>query len=76
VERGYVELKEKKFHPTELGRFVIHLLLKNFDKIFDVGLYFRNGKTFKALKDGYMEFQCPALSTILIYSVTLQVWLE
>lgn len=36
VDRAYVELTEKKFHPTELGRIVSDLLIKNFPKIFEV----------------------------------------
>jgi len=52
VERGYVELKEKKFHPTELGRFVIHLLLKNFDKIFDVGFTSEMEKHLDEVEEG------------------------
>lgn len=56
VERGYVELKEKKFHPTELGRFVIHLLLKNFDKIFDVGFTSEMEKHLDEVEEGKIEW--------------------
>lgn len=36
VDRDYVALAEKKFKPTELGRIVNDLLVKNFPKIFEV----------------------------------------
>lgn len=36
-ERGYVVLKDRKFHPTELGRLVSELLVANFPGIMDVG---------------------------------------
>ncbi|MDR2870073.1 MAG: type I DNA topoisomerase [Deferribacteraceae bacterium] len=36
VERTYVEIKDKRMHPTELGRTVNKLLIQNFPKIFDV----------------------------------------
>ncbi|RME85787.1 MAG: type I DNA topoisomerase [Caldilineae bacterium] len=35
-ERGYVERKEKRLLPTELGRVVNDLLVKHFDRYFDV----------------------------------------
>lgn len=36
VDREYVEIKEKRIFPTELGRIVIRLLVQNFPNIFDV----------------------------------------
>lgn len=36
VDRKYVELKEKKFHPTELGMAVNDLLVKHFPSVLDV----------------------------------------
>ncbi|MBC8137549.1 MAG: type I DNA topoisomerase [Fibrella sp.] len=36
-DRGYVELKEKRFYPTDLGFAVTDYLVKNFEKIMDVG---------------------------------------
>ncbi|HEY3411519.1 MAG TPA: type I DNA topoisomerase [Armatimonadota bacterium] len=35
-DRGYVELREKRFYPTELGFAVNDLLVKHFPKIVDV----------------------------------------
>ncbi len=37
LERGYVELKDRKFHPTSLGLLVSELLVENFPAIMDVG---------------------------------------
>ena len=36
-DRGYVELQEKKFVPTELGFAVTDLLVKHFPEILDIG---------------------------------------
>jgi DNA topoisomerase-1 len=35
-DRGYVELKEKRFHPTELGAIVNDQLVKHFPQVLDV----------------------------------------
>jgi DNA topoisomerase-1 len=35
-ERGYVELKDRRFHATELGMMVTDLLVKHFPKIMDL----------------------------------------
>ncbi len=35
IDRNYVELKQKKFFPSELGRLVNRLLVSNFSKVFD-----------------------------------------
>ena len=36
VERKYVEIKEKKFYPTDLGHAVNKFLVSNFDALFNV----------------------------------------
>ncbi|MCC6444562.1 MAG: type I DNA topoisomerase [Armatimonadetes bacterium] len=36
LERGYVEMADKKFHPTELGFVVTDMLVKHFPNIMDV----------------------------------------
>jgi DNA topoisomerase-1 len=36
LERKYVEIKEKKFYPTDLGHAVNKFLVANFDKLFNV----------------------------------------
>jgi len=35
-ERGYVEVKERRFHATELGMIVTDLLVEHFPKVLDV----------------------------------------
>jgi DNA topoisomerase-1 len=35
-ERNYVELKERKFYPTELGLLITELLVKNFPRILNI----------------------------------------
>jgi len=35
IDRGYSEMLEKRFKPTELGRVVCSLLIANFDKFFE-----------------------------------------
>jgi DNA topoisomerase-1 len=37
TDREYVELKQKKFHPTPLGDTVAHVLARLFPDLFDVG---------------------------------------
>src|SRR5690606_18617313 len=36
VRRGYVELKDRRFHPTELGTVVVDLLKEHFPQVIDV----------------------------------------
>ncbi len=36
TDRQYVEIKEKRMYPTELGRIVSKLLVQNFPRIFDL----------------------------------------
>ena len=36
LKRSYVELKEKRFHPTDLGKTVNHILVTHFAGIFNV----------------------------------------
>ncbi|PLX44396.1 MAG: type I DNA topoisomerase [Deltaproteobacteria bacterium] len=36
-DKGYVEMSERKFVPTDLGALVCELLVKNFPDVFDVG---------------------------------------
>jgi DNA topoisomerase-1 len=36
LERNYVEIKSKYFHPTELGRLVNKVLIANFPNVFDI----------------------------------------
>jgi DNA topoisomerase-1 len=43
-DRGYVELKEKRFYPTDLGFVVTEMLVKHFPRILDVAVHVRNGR--------------------------------
>lgn len=52
VDRQYVELLEKKFHPTELGRIVNDLLVKNFPKIFEVKFTANMEKELDLIEEG------------------------
>lgn len=36
VRRNYVELKERRFHPTQLGNIVVDLLKEHFPQVIDV----------------------------------------
>ncbi len=36
TDRGYVDLEQKRFHPTDLGEVVVKLLVRIFPNIFDV----------------------------------------
>jgi len=55
-ERGYVELKEKRFYPTELGRFVVKLLIDNFDQIFEVGFTAEMEKKLDEIEEGKLDW--------------------
>jgi len=51
-DRGYVELREKRFHPTELGLAVNDLLVKHFPKIVDVGFTARVEENLDHVEEG------------------------
>lgn len=51
-DRGYVELKEKKFFPTDLGCAVNDLLVKHFPRIVDVGFTSRMEDNLDHIEDG------------------------
>ena len=50
--RSYVELLERRFHPTELGFVVNDLLVKHFDRIFEVGFTARMEKNLDLIASG------------------------
>lgn len=52
IDRKYVELKEKKFYPTELGRIVNNLLTSNFPKIFEVKFTAEMEKDLDLIEEG------------------------
>lgn len=57
VERQYTELIEKKFHPTELGRIVNHILITSFPKIFEVKFTAGMEKDLDLIEDGKENWQ-------------------
>ena len=54
--RSYVELLERRFHPTELGFVVNDLLVKHFDRIFEVGFTARMEKNLDLIASGEREW--------------------
>lgn len=52
VDRDYVELDQKRFHPTELGRIVNEILVTNFPKIFEVEFTANMEKDLDLIEDG------------------------
>jgi DNA topoisomerase-1 len=54
--RSYVELLERRFHPTELGFVVNDLLVKHFDRIFEVGFTARMEKNLDLIASGDREW--------------------
>jgi DNA topoisomerase-1 len=54
--RGYVELRERRFFPTELGFVVNDLLVKHFDRIFEVGFTARMEANLDLIASGEREW--------------------
>jgi DNA topoisomerase-1 len=52
IDRGYAELKERKFYPTELGFTTNDLLVANFPEILDVGFTVDMEKKLDGVGDG------------------------
>lgn len=57
VDRGYVEVKERRFYPTELGRIVNKLLTTNFPKIFDVKFTAEMEKDLDQVEKGEIDWK-------------------
>jgi DNA topoisomerase-1 len=57
VDRRYVERRERRFHPTELGELVNHLLVKAFPDIMDVGFTAEMEGKLDEIEDGRQEWQ-------------------
>ncbi len=57
LERGYVERKEKKFHPTEIGRVVSDLLVEHFPKIVDYQFTARMEEELDEIAEGKLKWQ-------------------
>ncbi|RMH11572.1 MAG: type I DNA topoisomerase [Gemmatimonadetes bacterium] len=56
-DRGYVELEDRRFHPTALGDTVSKLLVKVFPDIFDVEFTSRMEDELDQVEEGEMEWR-------------------
>jgi DNA topoisomerase I len=57
VDRGYVELDQRRFHPTDLGEVVSKLLVRILPKIFDVDFTSRMESELDRVEDGEVEWR-------------------
>ncbi|MDR0453178.1 MAG: type I DNA topoisomerase [Deferribacteraceae bacterium] len=84
TDRQYVEILEKRMHPTELGRIVAKLLVQNFPRIFDMKFTalmeeeldkIESGDTkwLKTLNDFYKDFSGELQTATKKLSVDLRI---
>lgn len=57
IERGYVEKKEKKFYPTEVGLVVNDLLVEHFPKIVDYEFTANMEQKLDQIAEGELKWQ-------------------
>ncbi len=57
VDRGYVELEQRRFHPTDLGEVVSKLLVRVLPNIFDVEFTSRMEGELDRVEDGEVEWR-------------------
>jgi len=57
VDRGYVELDQRRFMPTDLGEVVSKLLVRIFPNIFDVEFTSRMENELDRVEDGQVEWR-------------------
>ncbi len=57
VDRGYVELDQKRFTPTDLGEVVAKLLVRIFPRIFDVEFTSRMENELDRVEEGEVEWR-------------------
>ena len=57
IDRGYVELEERRFHPTDLGEVVAKLLVRLFPDLFDVEFTSRMETELDRVEDGEVEWR-------------------
>ena len=57
IDRGYVELEERRFHPTDLGEVVSKLLVRLFPDLFDVEFTSRMETELDRVEDGEVEWR-------------------
>ncbi len=56
-DRGYVELRDKRFYPTELGELVTELLKKSFPEILDVSFTAGMEASLDKVEEGEQDWQ-------------------
>ncbi len=57
IDRGYVELEQRRFHPTDLGEVVAKLLVRIFPRLFDVEFTSRMENELDRVEDGEVEWR-------------------
>ncbi|NJD17894.1 MAG: type I DNA topoisomerase, partial [Gemmatimonadetes bacterium] len=57
VDRGYVDVEQKRFHPTELGEVVAKLLVRIFPDLFDVAFTSRMETALDRVEEGEVEWR-------------------
>ncbi|SVC28211.1 uncharacterized protein METZ01_LOCUS281065, partial [marine metagenome] len=57
VDRGYVELEQRRFHPTDLGEVVSKLLVRIFPDLFDVEFTRRMEGELDRVEEGEVEWR-------------------
>lgn len=57
VDRGYVDLEQKRFHPTDLGEVVAKLLVRIFPNLFDVAFTSRMEGELDRVEEGEVEWR-------------------
>jgi len=57
VDRGYVELEQRRFQPTDLGEVVSKLLVRMFPNIFDVEFTSRMESELDRVEEGEVEWR-------------------
>ncbi len=57
IDRGYVELEQKRFQPTDLGEVVAKLLVRIFPRIFDVEFTSRMENELDRVEEGQVEWR-------------------
>jgi DNA topoisomerase-1 len=57
VDRGYVDVEQKRFHPTELGEVVAKLLVRIFPNLFDVAFTSRMEAELDRVEEGEVEWR-------------------
>lgn len=56
-ERKYVEVKEKRFHPTPLGETVLQILIRVFPQLFEVGFTSSMEDELDRIEDGALDWR-------------------